>query len=79
MLLHSRNVFVSISVVHFIHFRETYDSLKVLLNSVNDDAHERLVCWDIKVIGLLLGLQLGYTKMHCFCVSRIAGQRVSTV
>ena len=60
------NTFASIPVAHWIHLRETYDSLKHLLHSVNYKAHGWLVCEDFKVTALLRGLQVGYTKMHCF-------------
>ena len=37
-----------------------------LLSGVNYQAHELLICWDLKVVGLVLGLQGGHTKYPCF-------------
>jgi hypothetical protein len=61
VLLHNGDGFASIPIAYSIHLREIYDSVKLLLKSVNYQAHGWLVCWHFKVIGLLLGLQVGYT------------------
>jgi hypothetical protein len=66
VLLHNGNVFASIPVAHSVHVRETCDSLKRLLTSVNCEAHGWLVCGDFRVIAFLLGLQVGYTKKSSF-------------
>jgi hypothetical protein len=41
-------------------------SMSLLLNAVNYKKHCWQLCGDLKVIGLLLGLQMVYTKYCCF-------------
>lgn len=40
--------------------------MKVLLDELKCDQYQWLVCGDLKVIALLLGMQGGYTKYPCF-------------
>ena len=40
--------------------------MKVFLNSINYNEHKWKMCGDLKVIAILLGMQLGYTKYCCF-------------
>ena len=51
---------------HAVHMKETYINMKVLLNSINYNEHKWKICGDLKVIAILLGMQLGYTKYCCF-------------
>ena len=46
--------------------KKTYDSMEILLKVINYSDHNWNICGDLKVISLLLGLQLGYTKHMCF-------------
>jgi len=46
--------------------KETYKSMDLLLKAVSYSKYEWKICGDLKVIGLLLGLQSGYTKFCCF-------------
>jgi hypothetical protein len=46
--------------------KETYENMKILLDSIKYDQHNWLICGDLKVIALLLGLEGGYTKYPCF-------------
>ena len=40
--------------------------MKILLEAIEYSKYSWKVCGDLKVISLLLGLQLGYTKHMCF-------------
>ncbi|GBM42030.1 hypothetical protein AVEN_3262-1 [Araneus ventricosus] len=46
--------------------KETYHSLKQLLEMINCSKYGWQICADLKVVSLLMGLQLGYTKYCCF-------------
>src|ERR1043165_8429011 len=39
---------------------------QLLLDSINYNGHQWVICGDLKVIAILLGMQLGYTKFCCF-------------
>jgi len=45
--------------------KETYKNLKQLLNKLEYSKYGWHICGDLKVVSLLMGLQLGYTK-YCF-------------
>lgn len=66
VLLHNGNLYGSIPIAHSVHLKETYENLKTLLEYVQYAKHCWKVCGDLKVIGMLLGQQGGYTKMPCF-------------
>jgi hypothetical protein len=46
--------------------KESHDYVKFLLTMIQYEKYSWYVCGDLKVIALLLGLQLGYTKFCCF-------------
>ena len=66
VLLHSGNVLLSSPVAHAFGVKESDDSMKQLLLYIKYDPYKWNICADLKVIVLLLGLQLGYTKCSCF-------------
>lgn len=66
VLLHNGNKKPSIPVAHIVGLTETYESMKFILDGVHYSQHKWNICGDLKVISLLLGLQLGYTKNMCF-------------
>lgn len=66
VLLHNSNKNPSVPVAHAVGMKETYESMSLILKSVNYQAHLWKICGDLKVIGLLLGLQGGFTKYCCF-------------
>jgi len=59
-------VLPSIPVAHAFGIKESDDSMKQLLQYLKYDTYKWNICADLKVIALLLGLQLGYTKFPCF-------------
>jgi len=46
--------------------KESYESMKLLLEKINYDELKWKLCGDLKVVALLLGMQLGYTKYCSF-------------
>jgi hypothetical protein len=42
--------------------KETYENMKILLDSIKYDQHNWLICGDLKAIAFLLGQEGGYTK-----------------
>ena len=49
--------------------KESYDTMKRMLQYIKYEQHQWQICGDLKVIAILLGMQLGYTKHCCFlCV-----------
>ena len=65
-LLHSGNKFHSVPLTHAANMKENYESMKLLLGKIKYDKFKWKLCADLKVVALLLGMQLGYTKYRCF-------------
>jgi hypothetical protein len=62
VLLHDSNVLASIPLAHSTKLSESYETLKLVLEKIKYHEHEWQICSDLKVIGVLLGQQRGYTK-----------------
>ncbi|GBN00648.1 hypothetical protein AVEN_154414-1 [Araneus ventricosus] len=46
--------------------KETYETQKHMLSSIEYSKHSWNICADLKVIAVLVGLQASYTKFFCF-------------
>jgi len=69
VLLHNGKQHPSIPVGHAVYMKVTYENLKQLLNILQYSKYGCHICGDLKVVSLLMGLQLEYTKYCCFlCV-----------
>lgn len=66
VLLHNGNAYPSIPIAHGVHVKETYENIQNLLQCIDYSMYNWHICSDLKVVALLLGLQLGYTKNCCF-------------
>jgi hypothetical protein len=66
VLLHNGNIHPSTPVGHAVHTKETYENMELFLRKVKYDKYKRHICRNFKVIGILLGIQSGYTKYCCF-------------
>ena len=66
VLLHNGNKFPSVPLAHAANMKETYESMKLLLQKIKYEEHKWNICCDLKVVALLPGMQLGYTKFCCF-------------
>jgi len=65
VLLHNGNRFSSVPLVHAANKKENYESMQLLLEKIKYDEFKWKLCGDLKVVALLLGMQLGYTKYCC--------------
>ena len=66
VLLYNGNAAASVPIGHSVQMSETYENMKTLLTAIKYHNHNFLICGDLKVVALLLGLQGGYTKYPCF-------------
>lgn len=66
VLLHNGNKFPSVPLAYATDMKETYANMKILLEKVQYNRYHWKICCDLKVVALLTGLQLGYTKFCCF-------------
>lgn len=66
VLLHNGNNKPSIPIGHAVNSKESYETMTTLIKLIKYEEHNWKVCGDLKVVGLLLGLQSGYTKYCCF-------------
>ena len=66
VLLHNGNKYPSIPIAHSVHLKESYDNMEFLLEAIKYSEYQWSLCGDLKVIGLLMGMQAGLTKYCCF-------------
>ena len=66
VLLHSGNRLPSIPLGHAANMKEIYESIKLLFGKIMYEEFKWKLCGGLKVVALLLGMQLGYTKYCCF-------------
>ena len=71
VLLYHGNSFSSIPIEHSVQMKETHNTMNHLLSAVNYQEHKWLICGDIKVVRLVLGLR--NVSILVFCVSGTAG------
>ena len=66
VLLHNGNKLASVPIAHSVTLKETYESMRSILQKIKYSDHCWMICGDLKVISMLLGQQGGYTKFPCF-------------
>ena len=66
VLLNNGNKFSLIPAGHSVEMKESHKSMDLLLFARNYQEHKWLLCGDLKVVGIILGFQGGYTKHPCF-------------
>ena len=66
ILFHNANVKPSIPVTHIVGMKGTYEFMTAILKVINYSEHAWNICGDLKVVALLLGMQMFYTKYMCF-------------
>jgi len=66
VLLHNGDRFPFIPLARAANMKESYESIMLLLGKIKYDEFKWKLCGDLKVVALLLGMQLGYTKYCCF-------------
>jgi len=65
VLLHIGKKFPYVPIAYATNLKEAYENLKILLEKIQYDKYCWTICCDLKVIALLMGKQIGYTKF-CF-------------
>ena len=65
-LLHNGNTMPSVTISYSTTMKESYENLKSALTSIQYNDHNWHICADFKVVTMLTGLQLDYTKFCCF-------------
>ena len=66
MLLREGNNFPSVLLGHTAKMEDSYENMKLLLEEIQYEKYNRNFRGGCKVIDVLLGLQVGYTKFCCF-------------
>ena len=66
VLLYNGNLYGSIPLGHSMTLEEKYDEIKFVLEKISYRQHQWIICVDLKMVGFLLRLQVGYTKFPCF-------------
>lgn len=64
--VHNSNTYPSASLVHSVHTKELCESMHQLLSLLDYRKHKWHICGDLEAIGLLLGMQPGWTMFCCF-------------
>ena len=66
VLLHNGHTLPSVPIAHEAGLKKTYDNIKLVLVKIKYEEHQWQICGNLKVVALILGLQLRYTKFYCF-------------
>lgn len=64
-LLHYGNRLSSILVGYAVHMKDSYANMMTVLDSIKYAEHKWKACGDVKIISVLLGMQLRFTK-YCY-------------
>ena len=65
VLLHNGNVFASIPIGHSVQMKESYDSMKQVLEKLKYSEHNLKICGDLKIVCMPPGKQGTYMKYPC--------------
>jgi len=66
MLLHNGNEFLSVPLDHVTNMKEFCENIKLLLEKIYYEKYKLKIYGYLKAVAVLLGWQLGYTKVCCF-------------
>lgn len=66
VLLHITNKHPSVPIAYACDVKEDYDSMKAIIDLIQYNKYKWLICCDLKVVGLLIGLKKGYPTNQCF-------------
>jgi len=65
VLLHNGNLKPWIPIALLVHLKESYDNMKTLIDAIKYNTHKWQICDNLKVIGMHMDMQEGFTK-YCF-------------
>ena len=66
VMLNNGNKKPFISLLHATALKKKHKTTQLILRLINYAACKSNICGNLKVIGVLLGMQMGYTKNECF-------------
>lgn len=66
VLLHITNKYPSIPIAHGDKVAEKYESIGAILKLLQYEEYKWLICADLKIVAILMGLKQGYSKHQCF-------------
>lgn len=66
VLLHIGNEHPSIPIAYATNLKESYESMKAILDLIQYNDHKWKICCDLKVVALLTGVKQGFSKHQCF-------------
>ena len=66
VLLHNGSELPFVPVAYALVMKETYETMCHFPQAIKYEDHCWRICGDLKVFGLLMGLQSGFTKFLCF-------------
>jgi hypothetical protein len=66
VLLNNGNKYGSVPIGHSTRMKEEYKAIFLVLEKINYQEHEWVICVDLKMVNFLIGQQSGYTKYPCF-------------
>ena len=66
VLLHNRCIHPSIPIAHTVYMKEIHKNMDLLLTAISYSRYGWKICGVLHGVGLLLGIQSGYTKFCCF-------------
>jgi len=77
VLLHNGNGHAAVPIGHSVTMSEKYNEIKTVIELLDYNKHNWIICIDLKMVNFLLGQQSGYTKFPCFLCG-IATQGINT-
>ena len=66
VLLHIGNKHPSIPLLYGTNTKESYQTINTILNLIQYQKHQWLICSDLKIVTFLMGLKSGFSKQQCF-------------
>ena len=78
VLLHNGYSYVSVSIGHSVHLKETYENIQLILTKVKYSDHQWMICGDLKVICMVLGQRQDLLSSHAFCANGTAEPESNT-
>lgn len=65
VLLHKQKLYPAVPVAYSKDMKETYENMKIILDKINYNEFKWDLCSDLKMVGIVSGLDRGYPKFPC--------------
>ena len=66
VLFHNGNIKPSVPIAHSVHLKKSNESIEILVDAIQYNEYKWYLCGDLKIIGILMGMQGGFTEHFCF-------------